>query len=381
MTRAVFETMTIADSLKKAEAVAPRPSAKSHAFDVAAGIMLELFPNGNGGGQCRVRSTNLEVFYDEVIDVIEMEGPATQWRIPTSKFTGIIAALPMGTGGRVEMVQDGEWLNLRSKRTKGRVMRLPAMGYPTWEWFSDETLTTVQELGEKILQISWACDDQMEPYTGVYFDGQYAMGATQKRAGVVPCPIAGLDGPITVPAKVLGPVIRSAIEAKIGVIGNHLAIAPDPYTRIRCTLYDKPIPSPRGFMGIAYDSAVEVERKVLSEAIKRMMNITRGSDEIVVIHMMLTGTGMSLRVQGSDFGESIEEVIDVTGTTMHAPVILRFVPTTLIDAISRVPSERIFVRYNSSGKDKAVRADSGIAADGTSQYAAWFVQFKEGAQQ
>lgn len=370
MTRAVFETATIADALRKAEICAPRGAAGDHAFDVAAGVMLELTPNGAGGGTCRVRATSLDVFYDEIIDVLELDAPA-QWRIPGSKFIGVVQALPSGPGKQAAFVDDGHWLTLTSGRTKAKVMTLPTMGFPSWER-TGVTTTPVVDLGQRILSVSWACDPKMEPFTGIYFDGAVAMAANQQRAAVVPCP-ASLPGgkPITVPAKILGPILRNAGDIGIAVTDRFLVLHPDQYTEIKCALYDKNIPSPRGFIGRTYDTAVRVDRKMLSETIKRMLNITKGVDEVPVVQVLLSGQAASLRLAGEYLGESIEEVIDVEGAGPHPPVMLQFVPSTFTDAVGRAPDVKVTLSYNVGGaKNDVVRLDGG---DG---YICWFVQWK-----
>lgn len=374
-TTAVFETAVLADALRKAAAFAPSAAAGDHAFNAAAGIVIEIRPDGAGSGTVRVRSTNLETFFETWIPALSLAGPAVGWRAPSTTLTGIVAALPTGEGKQVELSDEFPVLRLRTDKTTARVMTLDVSRFPYWEPYDSSGHSEVEGLGDLISRVSWACDDQIDPFTGVYFDGAMVMACNQRRAAAVPCSIPLLAGrpAITVPAKVAGMIVRQVGASRVGLVDNHFTITPEPNTQIRCTLFDKSIPNPRAFTSCAYDSAVTLDKKELGATIKRMLNIATGSStEITIANVVIGGGRMILRVEGSDKSESIEELMDLApGQGTHLPVALKFVPRVLMDAVSRGPAPTLDLRYNANGgSNKFVRIDCGEG------YFAWFVQWK-----
>ncbi len=374
MTVAVFETAVLADALRKAAAFAPTAAAGDHAFGSAAGIVIEIRPDGAGGGTVRVRSTNLETFFETWIAALSLDGPAALWRVSSQMITGIVSALPSGPGKQVELRDDYPWLHLRTDATRAQVITLDGHHYPQWSPYDPVDHQEVDGLGELISRVSWACDGELDPFTGVYFDGAIAMACNQRRAATVPCPIPLLHGrgAITVPAKAAGMIIKQAGAARVGMVDNHLTISQDPFTQIRCTLFDKCIPSPRKLLARTYDAAVTLDKRALAAVVKRMLNIAAGSGEITIAHVVIGGGQMLLRIAGGEKGESIEERIALpAGEGAHLPVLLKFMPRVFLDAVTRGPDPTIELRYNASGTaNEAVRIDCGEG------YLAWFVQWK-----
>lgn len=372
-TSVVFETATLADVLKKAEICAPKMSASDHAFGSAAGIMIDITPGEPE--PIRVRSTNLEVFYDEWVDSIDITGPATSWRIPVSKFTGVIAALPIGTGKTVTLTSEGGFLNLVSGRTKGKVMLISTEGYEHWEPYDDTDSVVVSGLGTRLAQVAWACGDDRdgEPLTGIYFGGDYLLATNRRRAAMVPCSIPSLVGqPVTVPAKFLTPILRHAGDVRVGIEGHMLTISPDEHTQIRCRVYGRNIPTPT-FVSNTYDTCITIGKTQLVDTVQRMLNITKGTkDSVPIIKMLLGGGMMSLRVEGTAGEEWVEDMIDLGGQADHFPILLTFLPKTFIEAVNKAPDEKLLLSYNSGpgGKNPIVRVDGG------GDYMAWFVQWK-----
>lgn len=371
-TSVTFETATIADVLKKAETCAPSARGDSHVFGTAAGVVMEVWPGQSD--KVQVRSTNLEVFYTEQVDYVESSGPSVQWRLPSKVISGIVAALPIGTGRTVTFTQDGRWLSLASGRTAGRVMLIPMGDYPAWELYTEERSSVVRSFGQSLAQIEWACAAKGEPLTGVYFDGSVMMATDRYRAATVPCEIPILDGtPVTAPAKLLTPVLRHAGDVRVGVVGSFLTISPDEHTQIRCVVYGKNIPSPSAFTNISYDSSVLVHRDQVVEMVTRMLNVAKGSDKEPKITMLVGGEQLTLRIDGASPGEWVQDSIDLEGQADHMPVILRFLPKNITDAIGRAPDEKVALHYNAHGGKNTV-----VHVDGGADYRTWFVQVGKG---
>ncbi len=370
-TSVTFETAAIADSLKRAEACAPRMAAADHAFGTASGIMLEIDPSQKE--PIHLRSTNLEVFYDEWVDHLEMSGPKTRWRIPVSRFTGVIAALPVGSGRTVTLSHDSGMLSLSSDKTRGQVKLIAPEGYPDWKPYSDQDSTVVNSLGQSISQVSWACDKQLDPYTGILFTEHYVLATNRKQAALAKVDIPMLQGKsVTVPAGAIGKIIRHSGDVRVGLAGPYFTITPDAHSQTRCVLFDQPMPTPR-FIEKTYSGSLFLDRDYMTETVKRMTNICRGSKDTPVVKMLIANENIVLRVEGLESGEWVEEVIEVPGQAEHRdPVMLRFVSEVFGQAVNKAPDEKILLSYDkeASAKNEIVRIDGGGG------YMTWFVQWK-----
>lgn len=367
-----FETATLADVLKKAEICAPKARGSDHAWGTAAGLVMEYWP-GAAGGVVQVRSTNLEVFYTERVDYVDGPAEPVSWRIPAQVVTGIVSSLPIGTGRTVTLRQVDRMLEMTSGRTTGRVGLMPWDNYPMWDPYTEEESAVVSQMGRALAQVEWACARDGEPLTGVYLDGQHMVATDRYRAARVPCEVPILQGrAVTVPVKLLTPILRHAGDVRVGISGNFLTISPDAHTQIKCIAFDKNIPDPKAFAALQYDSSILVSRDQLVEMVNRMMNVAKGSTDEPRVTMLLGGGQLTLRVPGAHPGEFVQDSIELPGQCEHGPLMLRFLPKNINDAVGRAPDEKVQLHYNAPGG----AANTIVHVNGGGDYRTWFVQVR-----
>ncbi|URG17414.1 DNA polymerase III beta subunit [Rhodococcus phage Mbo2] len=371
MTRVVFETATIADALRKAERCAPKARGEGEAFGTAAGLVLEVRPLFPDGQQVRLRSTNTEIFYDEWVDAISIEGDAVDWRVSDRALVPAVNLLPVKSGAQVSFETHGGLLKINSARTSVSVCLIPMAGYPIWEPFDESGTEVVSNLGVRLSQVAWACDEKEQMLSGVRFTGTHLVATNRRVAAMVPCEIPVLAGPVTVSAKVLANVIKHSGDVRLGVLERNLGIAPDAHTQIKCAVYDGNYPDISVFTRIDYDTSMTISRDMLVETVQRLSTMAKGQDNPII--KMLVGAGdMTFRLDGEMKGESISESVELPGQADHFPVLMGFTPKILLDAISKCPDERIVLSYNSgTGKDNTI-----VNVNGGGGYEAWFVQTK-----
>lgn len=365
-----FENATIADVLKKAEVCAPKLAATGE-FVSNAGIMMRLRPPGT---TVQVSATNGEVFYDEWAEAVDIAGEPRDWRLPVARLTGILAGLPIGHGRTVTLTENTpNVLRLESRSTKAEARLISPEGYPRWEPYVEESMATVPGLGALINRVAWACAKDLEPFSGILFTGTHLLATNRLVAAMVPCSVPVISSPVTVPVKMLAPVLRHAGDVLVGATDTALTITPDQRTQIRCTTFATSIPTPK-FIAQPYDSAVSISKELLVETVQRMMSITKGNKDreaLPILKMILGGGKMALRVEGSEDGEWIQDLIELEGQAGHFPITLMFAPKTFLEAVNRAPDDRVLFCYNAEqgASNQIVRLDAG---DG---YMGWFVQW------
>lgn len=358
-TKVVFETATFADAIKKADRVAPK---KGHAFDKAAGIVIEVNPNGPE--LVIVRATNLDVFSMEWVNILEWEGDEKVWRMP-ALFAQVIASLPIGSGKTLTLEDDGRQVHLKSGRTKARFFPLDASYFPEWEAFDPDSMFPVQDLGGRLQQVEWAASKAEVPINGVYIDGQYAVATDRYRLAAVPLGIPDLEEPITVPAGLLGQALKQSGEVQIGVENGMLQIMPDEHTQIKCVIYSEAYPNVNGIMSRELPDRITVNKTPLLEIMQRATNFATG-DRIPSLKVFFGKEKVAVMMNNEEIG-LLGDSIEIPGQAQHDLVEIKFTPKNIMDAISQAPNEQIDIDYD---QNKTLNL---VAIDGGSGYRAWVV--------
>lgn len=372
MTKVVFETAALADSIKKAERVAP---SKGAAFDKSAGIVLDLQPQDSS---VVVRATNTLIYYMEWVDPLEIEGDAKSWRIPSRVFAGVIGSLPIGSGKKVtiEEVQNGvqTQLLLTSGRTKARFNLLPIEYYPAWTPFDPDNLFPAPDLGGRLAQVEWAAGKEGDiPWCGVHFDGEIAVATDRYRIATVPLKIEGLDRGVTVPAGMLTPVLKQTGEVMIGVEENFLLVMPDEHTQVRASIYAAQYPNTKHIVNREPTQKTMLRKGELLEIINRANNFS-GADRTPMLRMFFGKEEIAVMMANGEIG-LLGDVVETPGFGDHERIEIRFTPKNIADALDKAPNEEVILGYTPE------KPDAAFYIDGGSGYKALVQPRKAGEQQ
>lgn len=358
MTKAVFETATFADVIKKADRVAP---SKGNAFDKAAGIIIAVHPGDEAN--VVVRATNLNVYSMEWVDFVELSGEPVEWRIPSRLFAQVIASLPIGTGKTVtleEVTQNGKThLALSSGRTKAKFNLMQVEHYPAWSAFDPTNLIKADNLGGKIAQVEWAAaksdaDSQLE---GVHFDGEHALATNRYRLACAELHIPDLPASVTVPAGILGQILKQTGEVMIGVTEHQLLLMPDDSTQIRAILYGGEYPKVERIMNREYPDILKVRKTPLLEVMTRATAFA-GADRFPKLRVFIGREEIAVMMDNEEVG-LLGDVVEVAGYATHPRVEMFFTPQYLIDAVTFAPSEEIEIHYDHENPSRIVYIDGG----------------------
>lgn len=362
--RAVFETATIADAIKKAARVAP---AKGQAFDKAAGILLEVAPDIT-----TVRATNLEVFYTEWIDPVEVEGMGT-WRLPAQLLASVLGSLPIGTGKQVVFEQNDRVLKLAAGRTRAQFNLIDPEYYPVWLAFNPDDLIAVPDMGGRIGQVSWASSKNPAeaPLCGVHFDGNLAIATDRYRFSVTPLKVDGLQRPVTIPGATLSQVLSNTGEVSIGFDDRQMLVLPDEHTQIRCITYDQAYPKIDRVMKRDHPNKVTLRKSDFLDIINRALNFT-GSDRTPTMRIFIGSEEIAVMMNNSEIG-MLGDVVEVPGQCDHKRFEVKFTPKNLMDALNNAPNEEVTLCYNPE-------SPGNFRIDGGSGYEAWIAPRRDSGE-
>ena len=361
----VFETATIADSIKKAARIAPAKS--GHAFDKASGIVFDIYPGEDVS--CVLRSTNLNAFYSEVVASVSAEGSATRWRLPAQLLAGVVGTLPIGSGKQVKFEQDGSKVKITSGRMKATMMLADPEYYPSWEMFDGTSMTLVPGLGGRIAQVEWAASPHNDPpLCGVYLDGEWAIATDRYRLARVPCRIA-LPKPIVIPSGILGQSLRQMGDTGVAIGGQMLHLAPDDYTQLQTVIYDVEYPPVSRVMVTDYPQKVTLRKAAVLDVLNRANNFA-GADRAPMLRIYVGRGEFAPFMMNEEIG-LLGDVLDCPGEADHNRIELKFTPKNLIDAISNAPNDTVALAYDNEKPNRPVYLDGG------SGYEAWVVPRQE----
>jgi DNA polymerase III sliding clamp (beta) subunit (PCNA family) len=360
-TSVTFETATLADAIKKAARVAPSKS--GHAFDKAAGIVLDIFPGQEV--QCVVRATNTDVFSAEVIAVVEATGPEVRWRMSSMLLASVIGTLPITNGKVVKLTQDKSQIKMESGRTKATMIQMDPTYYPEWDSFDPDGMTTVNGLGGRLEQVEWAASTApTPPLCGIYLDGDFAIATDRYRLARVPCRI-DLPRPIIIPAGILGSVLRPMGDVGVSVRGSTLEIAVDGYHQVQTIIYEMEFPPVGKVMKTDHPAKVEVTKSAFIDMVGRA-NAFAGSDRAPLLRMYFGREEIAVMMTNDEVG-LLGDVIEVPGQIGHPRTELRFTPKNVLDAVGKAPGSKITLGYNPENQRVPLYVSDG------SGYEAWVV--------
>lgn len=365
-TKITFETATIADVIKKAARVAPAKS--GHAFDKAAGVVVDIFPNEEA--KCVVRATNLDVFYTEIVGVLDVEGDEVRWRLPSMVLASVLDTLPTTSGSTVTITQtEDNRVLITSKRMKVTLMRMDETFFPDWDMFDPAGLTQVSGLGGRLAQVEWASSSQSSPpLCGVHLDGEFAIATDRYRLARIPCRV-DLPHPVTIPSGILGNVLKPMGDVGLGVNGSTLRIAVDDFAQIQTVIFEAQFPPLGKVTRSDYEQSVTVNKTQLINILNRA-NQFAGADRSPMLKMYVGKGEVAVMMENEEIG-LMGDVVECLAGGDHPRTEFKFTPKNILDGVSKSPNDKIELRYDPSNTMRAFYIDGG------SGYESWIVPRKE----
>ncbi len=373
MTKVVFETATLADAIKKADRVAPT---KGTAFDKAAGIVLTIDP---GTSLVTVRATDLRVYSMEWVTALSVAGDEqVEWRVPSKLFATVLNGLPIGTGKEVtlEEITNGRnrFVQLTSGRTRAKFNLMVTDYYPVWDVFDPADLFECDDMGGRIAMVEWAAAKDAEPpLSGVHFTGTHVKATDQYKLTSAPLQMSTFIEPFTVPAGILGQILKQTGEVRIGLSQEGmLQIMPEPTVQIKAIVFGVEYPT-AGIgrieaLGRALPNRVKVHKEPLLEIMRRASAFS-GNERFPVLRVFFGKEEIAVMMDTKEVGV-LADMMDVPGYCDHPRIETRFGPDNIIGAIEHIPNDVLTIGYD---KDNP---KAPFYIDGGSGYEAWIMPRK-----
>lgn len=349
MTKVTFETAALADALREAALVAPT---RGEAFDKAAGIVLEIQRD-----QVIVKSTDLRLWYMQWITPIAVDGDPVKWRLPSKIFSQVITKLPLDSKTRVILTQVGNVLKFQHGRKRGEFTLMDMTSYQEWLPFDPDDLTEVPNMAQQINLVEWAASGGTNvPFTGVHFTGDEVVATDRSKVARAPLEL-DINEPLTVPAGLLGRIIKVTDDVKAAADEHQLMLMPDEQTQVRCLKYGVEYPNISVVLNPSRPVYVKVQKAILLDAMEVAASFIVG-DRLPIMRTFWGEQEIAVMLANEEAGH-LGDVIDVPGQAIHDRVEIKFDPAHIMSALEHCPSQEITIGYDPGNIKKPLYIDGG----------------------
>jgi DNA polymerase III sliding clamp (beta) subunit (PCNA family) len=368
VTEITFEVATITDVVTKAVIIAP--SKAGNAFDKAAGVLFEITPNEEI--KCVIRSTNLDIFYLEVVDCISASGEDAIWRLPASTMGDILKNIRISPGRTITFshINGAERVTAQSGRFKSMIGMIKADFYPDFNISDPDTFNSIRGIGNRIDMVAWASAKAgSEPLSGIHFTGTHMVATDSYRVARVPF-VMELDKPVTVPVGLLSTLLKRAGDIEVGSTDNLMVFRPDEYTQIACTIFGLDYPNLKPLLERKYDQTLKVNKQDFIDLINSAIPASAG-DRSPLIRLFVGREEIAVMLDSAEI--MVGNVLEVPGECQHPRISMYFTPQYLLDSISRVPTDVVDLSYQEENETRLP-----LRIDGGTEYQAWIAPRRPG---
>lgn len=359
MTKLVFENAAFAEMVRRLDRIVPK---KGEAFDKAGGVFFDINPGVEWG--VVARATDLQVFYMEWSTPLKGEGAPTRWRVMGPVLSNVVNSLPIGSDRTVTLEDKDGKLHITSGKLRARISLMDTQYYPDWQPFNPEGTVAVPMLGARIEQVAWAAAREGDLLTGVHFDGQRLVATDRYKLAAVPVEAPHIYRPVTVPAAALGPILRQMGDTAIGIVDSQLVLMPNPYTQIRCTIYEGKYPPVERVMRRDSPQKVTFNKTHFLDALNRVQAFSK-ADRLPAVRLTIGEGAVEMYMRGDSTEEDIEDAIELPEVA-HPAHAIKITPKNLADALQAAPNESVTLHYDLSNSAKMLYITSG-------SFEAWLV--------
>lgn len=341
MTKVTFETPTLADSLRKANAVAPTRGGNHSGM---AGIIMKVVPDSEN--PVTIMATDGDIFYMETVGAIAITGEPATWRMPSNALTAIITNLPMGNAHQVTLddsLEEGRVM-IKSGRAKVKLASLDVSDYPLWEPFQTGEIITIPNFGKIIQRLKWACGERSGTLRSVFITSDSLFSTDRFKAARVTM-LTSLTGHVVVPNEQLVKVLPRDGDVKISQ-SNHIFVAsPDDFTQVATTTYEESLLPIGRILDAEYQYETNFSRQAMLASLNRALAFDSGNRQSLI--KLIIGKGEIGIVTNDQEVGIFGEQIDAHGAAeSDKRRRLQVGPNTLRDILMSLESDNVKMFYN-----------------------------------
>lgn len=342
MTRVTFETVSLADSLKRASTVAPT---RGQSLAVTAGLVFKISPDSDN--PVTVLASDGTVFYTESLSILESEGAEKIWRLPSLALAAIITNLPLRSGSSVTFDdQDGtSSVFIKSGRTKVKLAQIDPSGYPLWEPFEFTGDAVIPSFGKLVSRMKWASSVPAGTLRSVFIEPD-SLYSTDKFKIARYSIQTGVEDTIVVPNDQLAKILPRDGDVKISSTGSIFVAHPDEFTQIATSTYSESgLPAGR-ILDFDYKYKTCFSKQDMLAALNRALAFDAGNRQSMITLVLGKGE-VAILTSDKEIG-LFGEQIDATGSAEdHSPLLrLQVGPVTFRDMLSSLSGEIVNMHYN-----------------------------------
>lgn len=342
MTTIVFETATLADSLKRASQVAPT---KGQSLATTAGLVFKIDPSGEN--PVTVLASDGTIFYTEAISIVESSGEPVTWRLPSVALAAIVSNLPMRSGSTVKLEDRSgkESVFLQAGRTKVKLAQIDPSGYPTWEPFQSDKYTMIPSIGKLIARTRWASADSSGTLKSVFItsDGLYSTDRFKIARYLIQ---TGMQETVIIPNDQLSKILPRDGDVKVGSSGNVFILYPDEFTQIATSVYNESEFPVGRVLDADFKYETNFSKQEMLSALNRALAFDSNNRQSIIT--LVIGKGeIAIVTTDKEIG-LFGEQIDASGSALeHSPMVrMQVGPVTFRNMLLSLTSDSVKMFYN-----------------------------------
>lgn len=334
------ETLAIAFDL--ANRVAPH--AKGGAWDTAAGMIMDVHPDGS----TKVIATSLEVAMNMTVGATEVKDApdeVTRWRMSSLFLAPFVKKLTAPV-----IVQQDAKKNVLVFKSGQSKLAMPLMnndGYPELHQPPGGKPVTAANLANFAERVLWACDTNAKssPLAGLHADGTNLVGCRHEGLALMPSTVELAD-PITFQGREMLGLLKGFGD--IGISADNLKVFfwLNETDWVSASLIQAAYPKYEMLRRDDYASSVEIDRGALIDCLERM-SIVASMDRADMSKVMLTITDsrLHLKMNVKDVGDS-EEYLPIS-CELEEPFTTGFSLGFLLDAVKSSQGDSFTMSFGS----------------------------------
>jgi DNA polymerase III sliding clamp (beta) subunit (PCNA family) len=287
------------------------PTSKGGAWDKAAGMLMEVDPDGT----TVVRATDLDRSVYVVFDASEMKDPpeeAFEWRVSSLFLAPFVRTLDK----TVTVTPDSKnnAIVFRSGQSRLSVPLMDSSQYPDFEMPPTMVPTDGTNLAALADRVIWACDanSKTTPLAGLHADGDNVVGASHEKMSLLEVPLE-IPKPITFPARELISLAKGFSDVRISADDSRVFLWLSDTDWISSNLIIAPYPKYENLRFDFWTDAIVLSKVSIQTSLERLSIIAamdRGG--MTGLTLAISENRLNMKVFVKEVGD-VEEALTITG--------------------------------------------------------------------
>lgn len=319
------------------------PTSKGGAWDMAAGMVMDVDPEG----VTTVMATNLDISMQMVFDAEEIKDPPEEtkrWRMSSLFLAPFVRKL----GATITVTEDrkNNALVFKSRQSKLVVPLMDPANYPTLHQPPGASPTDGGNIANLADRVLWACDttNKTGPLAGLHADGRNLVGCRHEGMALLEFPFE-LKEPITFQARELLGLLKGFDDVRVSADESQVFFWVGENDWVSANLIVAPYPKYQRLREVATPThEVVLTTDAILDCLERMSIIaSMDRGDMPKVSMTFTKTKLTMKLFIKGVGDSEESVSIINGP--DEPFTIAFSVGMLFDAIRTVENDTFTLAF------------------------------------